>query len=295
MPTVWHTAPPVLATYVHRIDPIVLSVGGIHVWWYGLGFALGFWQMHRYIQQHRVSLHLDARDGFALSLMVIAGVLAGGRAIEILFDEWPFYRDHASFIPRYWLGGMATHGLLIGAAVGCGLFCAIYQRSLLRVADALVIPGAFLMGVGRLGNFIDGQIVGGITDVAWGVKFPDAEGLSSSGGAVRRPQEPAARALPDARARHEPDARRHGRAIRVLVRVPAHLPRSVPRLPHAPPGARHRPDAEPGDGAVGGGAAAPIAMARTRPAAPQCGAAGSRTGHASRAHSGGSERCWRRC
>ena len=175
--TVWHTAPPVLATYVHRIDPIVFSVAGLHLWWYGLGFALGFWQMHRYIQQHRVSLHLDARDGFALSLMVIAGVLTGGRAIEILFDEWPFYHDHASFIPRYWLGGMATHGLLLGAAVGCGLFCAIYQRSLLRVADALVIPGAFLMGLGRLGNFIDGQIVGGITDVAWGVKFPDAEGF----------------------------------------------------------------------------------------------------------------------
>ncbi len=177
MATVWHTAPPVLATYVHHIDPIVLSVDGLHVWWYGLGFALGFWQMHRYIQRHRVSLHLDARDGFALSLMVIAGVLAGGRAIEILFDEWPFYREHASFIPRYWLGGMATHGLLIGAAVGCGLFCAIYKHSLLRVADALVIPGAFLMGLGRLGNFIDGQIVGGITDVAWGVKFPDAEGF----------------------------------------------------------------------------------------------------------------------
>jgi len=40
-----------------------------------------------------------------------------------------------------------------------------------------VIPGAFLMGVGRIGNFIDGQIVGSLTDVAWAVKFPDAEGL----------------------------------------------------------------------------------------------------------------------
>ena len=173
----WHTAPPVLATYVHHIDPIVFSVLGFHIWWYGLGFALGFWQMHRSIQRQRAALHLDAHGGFALSLMMVIGVLIGGRAIEILFDEWPFYRDHVSFVPRYWLGGMATHGLLLGAAAGCGLFCAIYQRSLLRVADALVIPGALLMGLGRLGNFIDGQIVGAITDVAWGVKFPDAEGF----------------------------------------------------------------------------------------------------------------------
>jgi phosphatidylglycerol---prolipoprotein diacylglyceryl transferase len=173
----WHTPPPVLATYVHRIDPIIVSIGGLHVWWYGLGFALGFWHMHRFIQRHRASLRLDARDAFALSLLVIAGVLIGGRTLEILFDEWPFYRDHPTFIPRYWLGGMATHGLLIGAAAGCGLFCSIYRRSFLRVADALVIPGAFLMGLGRLGNFVDGQIVGGVTDVWWAVKFPDADGF----------------------------------------------------------------------------------------------------------------------
>ena len=47
----------------------------------------------------------------------------------------------------------------------------------LRLADAIVIPGAFLMGMGRLGNFIDGQIVGSVTDVWWAVKFPDAEGF----------------------------------------------------------------------------------------------------------------------
>ena len=65
--------------------------------------------MHRYIQRHRVSLHLDARDGFGLSLMVMAGVLAGGRAIEILFDEWPFYRDHASpAVNRQRVGYAAT-------------------------------------------------------------------------------------------------------------------------------------------------------------------------------------------
>lgn len=166
-----------VAAYIHDIDPIVASIGGLHVWWYGLGFALGFWQMHRFIQRHQGALHLDARDAFTLSLMVIAGVLVGGRAVEVLFDEWPFYRDNPTFIPRYWLGGMATHGLLIGAAAGCGLFCRIYRRSFLRVADVLVIPGAVLMGLGRLGNFMDGQIVGGVTDVWWAVKFPDADGF----------------------------------------------------------------------------------------------------------------------
>jgi phosphatidylglycerol:prolipoprotein diacylglycerol transferase len=167
----------VIATYVHAIDPIVFSVGGAHVWWYGCGFALGFWQLARFIRTHRQSLALDERAAFALSLFVIVGTLAGGRLVEILFDEWLFYSTHPSFIPRYWLGGMATHGLLIGSAAGAALFAVTYGRSFLRIADALVIPGAFLMGLGRLGNFIDGIIVGRVTDVWWAVQFPYAEGF----------------------------------------------------------------------------------------------------------------------
>ena len=72
---------------------------------------------------------------------------------------------------------MATHGLMIGGAVTAGLFALLYRKPFLLLADALVIPAAFLMGIGRLGNFIDGQIVGAVTDVWWAVKFPDADGF----------------------------------------------------------------------------------------------------------------------
>jgi phosphatidylglycerol---prolipoprotein diacylglyceryl transferase len=72
---------------------------------------------------------------------------------------------------------MATHGLLLGAAGGAILFSYLYRKPLLEIADALVIPGAFLMGIGRIGNFIDGLIVGRVTDVAWAVQFPDAVGF----------------------------------------------------------------------------------------------------------------------
>jgi len=95
----------------------------------------------------------------------------------VSFDEWPFYREHPSLIPALWLGGMATHGLLIGAAAGMTLFSYLYRKPLLEIADVLVIPGAFLMGVGRLGNFIDGQIVGSVTSMPWAVQFPDADGF----------------------------------------------------------------------------------------------------------------------
>jgi phosphatidylglycerol:prolipoprotein diacylglycerol transferase len=162
--------------YVHDIDPVLADVAGVHLWWYGLGFALGFLQLHRYVMRNRVPLGLSQRDGWSLSILMMAGILLGGRAIEIGFDEWPFYRSHLSLIPAFWLGGMATHGLLIGAAVATALFAIVWKKPFLALADMLVVPGAFLMGVGRIGNFIDGQIVGSVTDVWWGVTFPYADG-----------------------------------------------------------------------------------------------------------------------
>lgn len=163
--------------YIHDIDPVLVSVAGVHLWWYGLGFALGFLHVHRFLMRDRVRLGLSRRDTWSLSLLLTAGIVAGGRSVEIAFDEWPFYRMHADLMPAFWLGGMATHGLLIGGAVATALFAAMWKRPFLALADTLVIPGAFLMGVGRLGNFIDGQIVGSVTDFWWGVKFPYADGF----------------------------------------------------------------------------------------------------------------------
>lgn len=163
--------------YVHDIDPVLAGVGGIYLWWYGLSYALGFLQVHFWLKRRRQRLSLSLSEVYSLTLFFSVGVLAGGRAVEVAFDEWPFYRDHLGLIPAYWLGGMATHGLLIGAVGAIALFARLHGKPFLQLADELVIPGAFLMGIGRIGNFIDGQIVGAATDVPWAVRFPDADGF----------------------------------------------------------------------------------------------------------------------
>jgi phosphatidylglycerol:prolipoprotein diacylglycerol transferase len=163
--------------YVHDIDPVIGAIGGVYLWWYGLSYTLGFLQIHLFLRRERLRLGLSPSQVYSLTLVFLVSVLVGGRAVEVAFDEWPFYREHPQLIPAFWLGGMATHGLLIGAAVGTWIFARWQKVPFLRLADALVIPGAFLMGIGRIGNFIDGQIVGSLTDVPWAVKFPDAEGF----------------------------------------------------------------------------------------------------------------------
>jgi len=163
--------------YVHRIDRILFDVAGVHLWWYGLGYTVGFLQIHAVLRRARERLGLSRREVLSLTLFIACGVLLGGRAIEVAFDEWPFYSEHPDLVLAFWLGGMATHGLLLGGGLAAALFAYRYRTPFLPLADALAVPAAFLMGMGRLGNFIDGQIVGAVTDAWWGVKFPYAEGF----------------------------------------------------------------------------------------------------------------------
>ena len=163
--------------FVHDIDPIIATVGGVHLWWYGAFYAAGFLFLHAWLLLGRRRTRLGVGEVYTLSILFAGGVLAGGRLVEVLFYEWDYYGAHPGQIPALWLGGMSTHGLLLGAAAAGGAFCLLSGRNFLELADELAIPGAFVMGMGRMANFIDGQIVGSVTGAWWAVKFPDAEGF----------------------------------------------------------------------------------------------------------------------
>ena len=162
---------------VHRIDPVIGTLFGAHLWWYGLSYSLGFLNAHVFLRRHRARLGLSLREIYSLTLWLSAGTLIGGRGLVVFNHEWPFYREHLALIPAAWLGGLATHGLLAGGCAGVFLFCVSHRLPFRPIFDALAIPAALIMGVGRLGNFIDGQIVGHVTDVPWAVQFPDTAGF----------------------------------------------------------------------------------------------------------------------
>lgn len=166
-----------MGPFIHDIDPIFGQIGAFYLWWYGLTYTLGFLALFHWFRTVRVPLGLDVPRIYDLTILIAAGVLIGGRMVEVFFYEWAYYADHPARIGWIWMGGMSTHGILLGGTLGALLFCRLNNRNFLSLADELVIPAAFIMGLGRLGNFIDGQIVGSVTDVWWAVKFPDAEGF----------------------------------------------------------------------------------------------------------------------
>ena len=163
--------------YIHRIDPIIAEVGGVYLWFYGLSYSLGFLSIFFWFKRVRKRVGLTSAEVYSLTIYIAMGVLIGGRLIEVFFYEWSYYRQHLAQIPAAWLGGMSTHGVLLGVVLAVLLFCRIHRKSLVIIADELVIPGSYLMAMGRIGNFIDGQIVGSVTSVWWAVQFPDIHGF----------------------------------------------------------------------------------------------------------------------
>jgi len=89
--------------YVHRIDPVIGTVFSVHLWWYGLSYTLGFLNALMYLRRKRTELGFSMRSVYNLMLLLAVGVLLGGRLVEVVFYEWPFYRDHPLYVPAYWL------------------------------------------------------------------------------------------------------------------------------------------------------------------------------------------------
>ncbi len=163
--------------FVHNIDPVFAELFGIYFWWYGASYTLGMLAGFFWLRSNRHTLALDLHEVYRLTIFIAVGVLVGGRAVEVIFYEWAYYVARPWHIPAVWLGGMSTHGILLGSTIGLVLYCRLHQRNFLEIADVLAFAAAFIMGFGRIGNFIDGQIVGSLTDMPWGVRFPDLEGF----------------------------------------------------------------------------------------------------------------------
>ena len=149
---------------------------GAYLWWYGASYTFGFASLLFWLWRRRRQTGMPAAEARALTIAVACGVLLGGRTVEAVFYEREFYFAHPEWIPALWLGGMSTHGILLGATLAAAWHCRKWRRNFAELADELAAPAACIMGFGRIGNFIDGQIAGAATTMPWGVLFPDFEG-----------------------------------------------------------------------------------------------------------------------
>jgi phosphatidylglycerol:prolipoprotein diacylglycerol transferase len=159
-----------------QIDPVILTIGPLAVRWYGLMYLLGFCGGY-FMLTHLVRLRKFAMTKETLSDLLfyaVLGVLVGGRIGYCLFYNTAYYLSHPAEILFVWEGGMSFHGGLIGVVVAVLLFSKQRQIPLLVVGDLIVGAAPIGLCLGRIGNFINAELWGRVTDHPWGIIFPGA-------------------------------------------------------------------------------------------------------------------------
>ncbi|MGK2942815.1 MAG: prolipoprotein diacylglyceryl transferase [Immundisolibacter sp.] len=158
------------------IDPIALQLGPLAIRWYGLmyllGFAAAWWLGRRRVNAPGSGWRMDELGD--LIFYGALGAVLGGRLGYTLFYQPAYYLSHPLAIVQAWQGGMSFHGGLLGVLVACWLYGRKTGRGFFAVTDfvAPLVPTGLLAG--RLGNFINGELWGRVTDVPWGMVFQGA-------------------------------------------------------------------------------------------------------------------------
>jgi phosphatidylglycerol:prolipoprotein diacylglycerol transferase len=161
---------------IHDFDPAIATTPLGPVYWYGAVYSLGFLGVFLWFWSRRHIRRLTDADVFTLSILFASGIMVGGRVFDILVYELDYYRAHPLAALNWWEGGMASHGVLLGGLIAIIAFARWRGYPLMVLLDEVVVPGAFLLAVGRLGNFIEGGVVGSQTAMPWGFIYPDLEG-----------------------------------------------------------------------------------------------------------------------
>ena len=162
-----------------QINPIALSIGPVHVHWYGLMYLLGFgmaWGLAHYRAKH-YKLSWTSEQIADLIFFAALGVIIGGRVGYMLFYNTQEWLAHPLTLFKRWEGGLSFHGGLLGVAIAMIFFARKTHKSFLEVLDFTAPLVPLGLGAGRIGNFINGELWGRATDVPWGMIFPNADKL----------------------------------------------------------------------------------------------------------------------
>lgn len=156
-------------------DPVILSLGPLKIRWYGLMYVLGFGATYFLVRYQIAKFRWKelAVQFDNLNLYLILGVILGGRLGYVLFYHPAYYLAHPLEIMATWQGGMSFHGGCIGTILAGYIFCRSHTLNFWKAADLYVVTIPIGLGLGRLGNFINSELYGRVTESPWGMIFPD--------------------------------------------------------------------------------------------------------------------------
>lgn len=157
------------------IDPIAVQIGPLAIRWYGIAYLLSF-GLAWWLMSYRARRHQRGWTAEQISDLVFytaLGAILGGRLGHVVFYDLESYLRDPLAIVKVWQGGMSFHGGLLGSLVALGCYAKKQAVGFFEVADFLapVVPVGLCLG--RIANFVNGELWGTPTNLPWGVVFPD--------------------------------------------------------------------------------------------------------------------------
>jgi phosphatidylglycerol:prolipoprotein diacylglycerol transferase len=164
-----------------EIDPVIFKIGIFSIKWYGLAYVLAIAICLHFLESFSLAkknfFPLDKQHINSLSIYTILGIILGGRVGYVIFYRPHWFITRPLMVLNTLEGGMSFHGALIGICIGIFLFCRRYKIPFLYMTDLISTLAPIGLFFGRIANFINGELYGRVTDVSWGVIFPNTDGL----------------------------------------------------------------------------------------------------------------------
>lgn len=159
------------------MNPVLFNLGPLEIRYYGILFALAFLASYFILRKLAKEKNIDEAiiDSYFIYLLIF--MVIGARLFEIIFYEPLYYLANPIKVFYIWQGGLASHGAIIAAILVTYFFTKKHKMHFYDLADLAVIPCALGACFVRIGNFINGELVGKITTLPTGVNFDNYEGL----------------------------------------------------------------------------------------------------------------------
>ena len=162
------------------VREVALQVGTFEIRWYGLMYVFGFLLAVLLMPRLQKWRQVDVRGGgwWEVVAWVALGAVLGGRLGYLLIYDWAHFWTEPTLVMKLSEGGMSAHGGVVGVALAiwaAGRWLTKGQYK--QLADLIVVPAALGLALGRIGNFINQELYGTITQAWWGVSIPGIDGL----------------------------------------------------------------------------------------------------------------------
>jgi phosphatidylglycerol:prolipoprotein diacylglycerol transferase len=168
--------------YIHNINPIILDLPGeLAVRWYGISYLLGFIAsillLRNWSKRGEFEVPAEETSNFVV-MLAFFGVFLGGRLGYVLLYGFDSFLKDPLYAFKVWEGGMASHGGLVGVILFILWYAKKHKHSFWNLTDNMACTASLGFAFGRLANFINGELWGRVTQVKWGVIFPQEQRLN---------------------------------------------------------------------------------------------------------------------